>query len=88
MRLSELLPLTVQLYRRLSKEEGPRDRLQTREFRKVVSEIPEESFFSYLLYYMPLRYQEGLSLIGECPEPPKKGPRPLFSNRPLRSFGP
>lgn len=74
MHLTELLTLAVQAYRRLSKEEGPLDKLQTREFRKIVSELQEDkgALFPYLLYYMPLRYQEGLSLIGECPAVPHR----------------
>lgn len=74
MKLDELIPLAVQVYRRLEKEPGPKEELQTREFRKIVAELAANQMTlpSYLLYYMPLRYQEGLSLIGECPETPKR----------------
>lgn len=74
MNLEELNRLTLQNYRRLSKEPGPVDKLQTREFRKIAAEIQagNEGLLPYLLYYFPLRYQEGLSLIGECPETPKR----------------
>lgn len=74
MKLDELMPLVVQAYRRLAKEEGPLDKLQTREFRKIVDDLQKgnETLFTYLLYFMPVHYQEGLSLIKECPETPKR----------------
>src|SRR5438105_202792 len=81
--LDELMPLVVGIYRKLSKEPGPLDRLQTREFRSIVSQLkknheghfqPEEplSLYAYLLYDFIVHYQEGLSLIGEVPFTPKR----------------
>ncbi|MCB1114582.1 MAG: class I SAM-dependent methyltransferase, partial [Chlamydiia bacterium] len=74
MNLEELSPLLFQQYRKLSKETGPLDRLQTREFKAIAQKLKnhEPDLYTYLLYYMPLRYQEGLSLIGECPKPPAR----------------
>lgn len=74
LNLDELIRLCLQNYRRISKEIGPPDVLQTREFRKVAADIAsgKEDLLSYLLYYFPLRMQEGISLIGECPTPPTR----------------
>lgn len=74
MKLDELIPLLFHAYRRLSKESGPMDRLQTREFKMVADQVKagKEELYAYLLYYFPLRYQEGLSLIGECATPPER----------------
>lgn len=74
MKLDELVPLLFQAYRKLSKEEGTLDRLQTREFKKIAAQLKsgKEDLFTSLLYYMPLRYQEGLSLIGEVGESPER----------------
>lgn len=74
MKLDELIPLCFQQYRKITKETGTLDRLQTREFKRVAAELKsgKETIGASLLYYMPLRYQEGLSLIGECGKPPKR----------------
>lgn len=74
MQLEALVPLIYQAYRRLSKEPGPLDRLQTREFRAIAAALKEgdKDLFTSLLYYLPLRYQEGLSLIGELSQPPQR----------------
>lgn len=72
-KLEEYLRLSIITYRKLSKEEGPFDKLQTREFRRLISELksfnPEtlEPFAPYLLYHNFLHLQEGLSVIGEIP---------------------
>lgn len=77
-RLEELLPLLMHFYRKDSHEEGPSDRLHTREFKKIVEQLTQGSDFGssqlypYLLYYFSLRYQEGLSLIGELPFEPTR----------------
>lgn len=74
MKLDELMPLLMHFYRKDSREEGPPDRLQTREFRKIADEIAkgQENLYTSLLYYFPLRYQEGLSLMGELPDVPHR----------------
>lgn len=75
MKLDELLPLLFQAYRQLAKEPGAMDRLQTREFRTVAASVQagkEHDPYAYLLYYFPVRYQEGLSLIGECATVPNR----------------
>lgn len=90
--LEELIPDLISIWRKLRKESGPPDRLQTREFRGVVEAIKGlqaqswkgqsligQDFFSdpellgaYLLYNWVIHYQEGLSLIGELPSPPRR----------------
>lgn len=73
--LDEYLRLSILTYRRLAKEEGPLDRLQTREFREIISQMKTLDFKTldplspYLLYYNFVRLQEGLSLLGEIGTP-------------------
>lgn len=72
-KLDEYLRLSIILYRKLSKEEGPFDRLQTREFRKLIGELESfdpkiaEPFFPYLLYSNFIHLQESLSTVAEIP---------------------
>lgn len=89
----ELMPELIGVWRRFLKISGPQDRLQTREFRSVVEQIQKmreaasfktrESLAAYMLYYFPLHYAEGLSLLGELPNTPKRvldlfcGPAPF-----------
>lgn len=90
--LENITPLLMTAWRRMHKEPGPKDRLQTREFRGVVSGVKslmEETFEgksligqnyfenihllgAHLLYFWTLHYQEGMSLLGELPEPPRR----------------
>lgn len=90
--LETIMPLLIGVWRRFHKESGPSDRLQTREFRRIVEAIKileaqhdgqasllESDYFSkkellgaYVLYQWVLHYQQGLSLIGELPRPPKR----------------
>ncbi len=90
--LETIIPILIGFWRRLHKESGPQDELQTREFRRVVdaikslqeqfhkekSLIGQDYFFdkellgAYLLYPWVMHYQEGMSLLGELPEPPKR----------------
>lgn len=81
--MESILPILIEKWRRIHKESGPKDCLQTREFRRVVAHILEnqkngsfflnkDTFGAYLLYTWVLHYQEGLSLIGEIPQPPKR----------------
>lgn len=77
----ELIPLLVHTWRKFLKipfpKEAPTGHLMTREFRSCVKEIlklkegaplsSRESIAAYMLYYFPLRYAEGLSLINELP---------------------
>lgn len=71
--LDEYLRLSTILYRKLSKEEGPFDKLQTREFRKIIAELgtydPKiaEPFFPYLLYSNFIHLQESISTVSEIP---------------------
>lgn len=72
-KLDEYLRLLMSSYRKLSKEEGPLDKLQTREFRRLVAELKGfnsetlEPFAPYMLYHHYLHLQEGLSVLGEIP---------------------
>lgn len=81
----ELIVELVSLWRRFLKVKGggPQDRLHTREFRSVCEEIKKlqrnftsfenrESLAAYMLYYFPLHYAEGLSLLSELPKPPNR----------------
>lgn len=87
--LETMMPILMGVWRRFQKEAGPKDRLQTREFRQVVEcvkllqniekNIETEDYFqdknllgSYLLYNFVVNYQQGLSLIGELPTPPRR----------------
>lgn len=90
-----IMPILIGAWRRLRKEQGPPDVLQTREFRSVVDAVKtlqkggqdlfakQELLAAYLLYQWPVHYQQGMSLIGELPEPPKRvldicsGPAPF-----------
>ena len=89
----DLIPELIGIWRKFLKISGPPDRLQTREFRSVVEEIKKlrgsssfktrEALAAYCLYFFPLHYAEGLSLIGEIPNIPKRvldlfsGPAPF-----------
>lgn len=101
--LETIIPILIGTWRRMNKLSGPPDKLQTREFRGVVSAVMKlqekfaegksligQDYFSnpellgaYLLYHWIIHYQEGLSLIGELPSPPKRvldvcsGPAPF-----------
>lgn len=84
--LATIMPLLIGVWRRFHKEAGPADKLQTREFRGVVSAIQAlqegvenkdyfsqpELLTSYLLYQWVVHYQQGLSLIGELPYTPRR----------------
>jgi SAM-dependent methyltransferase len=81
--LDTIIPLLIGIWRRFHKESGPGDRLQTREFRRVVDCIKKlqngqdpstdrEMASAYLLYPWLIHYQEALSLLGELPSPPKR----------------
>lgn len=85
--LPTLMPELIQVWRRYIKLSGPQDCLQTREFRAVVDDIkaleaaftagktPEytrEIIGSYLLYYFPLHFAQGISIINELPEVPQR----------------
>ncbi|MGZ3732207.1 MAG: small ribosomal subunit Rsm22 family protein [Parachlamydiaceae bacterium] len=81
--LDTIIPLLIGIWRRFHKESGPGDRLQTREFRRVVDCIKKlqngqdpstdrEMVSAYLLYPWLIHYQEALSLLGELPSPPKR----------------
>ena len=97
------MPLLIGAWRRMHKESGPSDKLQTREFRGVVAAVKTlqegleskktfagQDYFSkpdllgaYLLYQWVVHYQQGLSLLGELPETPRRvldicsGPAPF-----------
>lgn len=103
MDLETIMPLLIGVWRRLRKEQGPPDVLQTREFRGVVEAVKTlqeglessktlvgQDYFSkpellgaYLLYQWVVHYQQGMSLLGELPESPKRvldvcsGPSPF-----------
>lgn len=83
----EIMPLLIGVWRRFTKNSGPADSLQTREFRDVVKELleyrsgnaTEEDYFkkpsllaAYILYDWMVHYQQGLALIGEVPGGPKR----------------
>lgn len=86
--LENIMPHLIEAWRRFHKEPGPTDRLQTREFRGVVSSIQKliddkslrgQDYFAdskllgaYLLYKWVIHYLQGLSLLGELPEVPKR----------------
>ena len=90
--LENIIPLLINVWRRLHKEAGPKDKLQTREFRGVVAGVKSlqegsfegksligQNYFenihllgSYLLYQWVVHYQEGISLLGELPSPPRR----------------
>lgn len=84
--LENILPILISIWRRLHKEKGPLDRLQTREFRKVVESIQilqkEEKdtnafdnpdlLGAYLLYHWVLHYQQALSILSEIPSTPRR----------------
>jgi SAM-dependent methyltransferase len=81
-KVDELILDLITLWRKFLKIPGPNDRLQTREFRSVVEEIKSlrdstkfktrQSLAAYCLYYFPLHYLEGLSLISELANTPKR----------------
>lgn len=94
----ELVPLLVGIWRRFQKLGGPGDVLQTREFRAVVEAVQKiqkgletgKDYFqdkdilgAYLLYYWMIHYQQGMSLISEIPNTPRRvldicsGPAPM-----------
>lgn len=91
--LDELIFELIAVWRKFLKINGPQDRLQTREFRSVVEEVKKlrdnpsfktrEALAAYCLYYFPLHYAEGLSLLSELPSTPKRvldlfsGPAPF-----------
>lgn len=85
--LEEIIPHLISVWRRFHKLIGPADKLQTREFRKVVEDVIKiqngldsgKDYFedrdlvgAYLLYQWILHYQEGLSLIQELPFTPNR----------------
>lgn len=79
----ELIPLLLDLWRRMNHlPKGPIDKLQTREFRSLIEALlrfqNEKSFQetpllgAYLLYDWILHYSQGMSLLNELPNPPKR----------------
>ncbi len=84
--LETIIPILIGVWRRFTKESGPEDRLQTREFRTVVTSIEQlqkgvdkPDYFedrtllaAYMLYPWVIHYQEGMSLIGEIPFTPRR----------------
>lgn len=90
--LDAIMPILMGVWRRFHKESGPSDRLQTREFRRVVEAVnllqkglvegdalvgknyfeDPETLGAYFLYHWVLHYQQGLSLLGELPQTPKR----------------
>lgn len=80
--LENIMPHLIGIWRKSMKLKGPKDCLQTREFRGVVEAVKKgkegercndiEWISSHLLYHFPIYYQEGLSLIGELPNVPEK----------------
>jgi SAM-dependent methyltransferase len=85
--LENIMPILIGAWRRLLKISGPPDVLQTREFQEVVASVKilqeqtliGQDYFknpqllgAYLLYDWVLHYQQGLSLIGELPDTPKR----------------
>lgn len=90
--LDTLMPLLLSIWRRFHKESGPADKLQTREFRRVVEAVKQmhqqsdgeksllgQDYFTsrelvsaYMLYQWVIHYQQGMSLLGELPEPPRR----------------
>lgn len=90
--LDNIVPILLGAWRRMHKLSGPSDKLQTREFRSVVTGVKalqEKSldgqsligrdYFTdknllgaYLLYDWIVHYQQGLSLLGELPAPPRR----------------
>jgi SAM-dependent methyltransferase len=85
--LDEIMPILMGAWRRLHKEAGPSDKLQTREFRRVVEAVKTlqedtlagKDYFSdkellgaYLLYQWVVHYQQGLSILGEIPIEPRR----------------
>lgn len=93
--LETIIPLLINVWRRFHKQSGPPDKLQTREFRRVVACLqhilgippekikqetkekeapftPRELLAANLLYPWIIHYQEGLSLIGEVPQIPRR----------------
>lgn len=83
-----LMPDLIHAFRKFMNLPGPRDVLQTREFRTTVAAVEKienallngadadfytrEIVANYLLYHFPLHYQEGFSLISELPTVPKR----------------
>lgn len=86
--LDTIMPVLIGAWRRMRKEAGPPDVLQTREFRAVVecvkkladdSSLAGTDYFAnqdllgaYLLYQWVIHYQQGLSLINELPVTPRR----------------
>lgn len=90
--LETIMPLLMGVWRRFLKISGPKDKLQTREFREVVelvkklmkmqdsdnNPLPKDYFqdrhllAAYLLYNFVINYQQGMSLIGELPNTPRR----------------
>lgn len=85
--LEEIMPILIGAWRRLHKEAGPPDKLQTREFRRVVAAVKtiqagfkgnldyfsdKELLGAYLLYQWVVHYQQGLSIFGEIPLEPQR----------------
>lgn len=90
--LDEIVPVLMGAWRRMHKEAGPADKLQTREFRRVVTAVEKlqsgletsnglvgQDYFSdrellgaYLLYQWVVHYQQGLSILGELPQEPRR----------------
>lgn len=76
----ELYPLLISRFRKLMKlPAGPKDHLQTREFRSLIEMLLSEKDLStrphlaaYLMYDFPMHYAEGLSLLKELPQTPNR----------------
>lgn len=78
-----VIPLLLTFWRKLHKlPPGPADQLQTQEFRSYISALQKleheknyddkERLGAYLLYDWVLHYAQGISLIGELPETPRR----------------
>lgn len=82
----DLALFALQFWRKWSKQPGSKDRLQTREFRRVAALVSElqgvpvdfddptkgrEWLGAYILYKWQIHYQQGLSLLSEIPRSPQ-----------------
>lgn len=90
--MENITPILMGAWRRFHKLSGPPDKLQTREFRSVVSAVTglaansykgqslvgkdyfadKDLLGAYLLYQWVLHYQQGMSILGELPNPPRR----------------
>ncbi len=79
----EIYALLIPYYRQINKLTiGPLDRMQTREFRALTEQVQALTFSSdltnkeelsaFLMYHWPILLSQGLSLMQEIPEVPKR----------------